>query len=823
MAKYQQTYTYTNEDGFGSNTIKFVVSDDYNTLVDESTAIEVDIFILEKLKKDFKDDNGGLVQDDLSIMSADYFVKNTDEQNCLNLINSAITTKVYCAILFNPNDPVVGSDVLFTGIIDPDIQSEAVNWDRDEYASSSDIVKTYKYSAAPEVENLLDDIKIKDVLDDIPNDWKTANVADRQAWRNYSKTVGLVTEELNTYVCDLVSLNKLMRAIGDRIEVILNAGGGSYNVHFNRVKFTGKYAPARWRVSSVVDPYWGEQLWVDGRQNNSNGVTGNSRPPASKPDVPVYHNLDDGTDYKNYYLDPDAVSEDENETVFVDYKYFRNLSNPSEYNDSQANSFRVGGDDSSVTDFFYSFAENFNFLLSLRIDKVNEDIYIDFINGDYLASFGALYFKDASKYKLDLSIEQGSNNKDEYKTESFYGVGEEHFGKDGSKAIIYGRDKYGVSKAFDNSNYKVTSHITSGSPRKNKYTEDKSSGKSLLLSISPTLAMMKPERGTMLIPPQLSLTYLRPPCRNGDLLPHNIKITHKYTYDTNPPITVNMNQMKGDGWMADTRSVHTGLYVKIASKETYEPDAYFTPIRRMAVKIDNTECGFDLLEDYLSVSKDRYIKFSKQDVDLSIPYWNAFSENSDGSNPSLKLLKLGKKITLNSVDYVINSIEIDFSKPEVNLKLKQNTLFSEIQNPSIPKNDDEFLGEEDTYVYDDSVEYKEIVGACLAYSALAVNTDNKLVTIVDHSKLDTYYGLALEDGGDNLIKVIKAPGKYILSDIPFTAGDTLYLKVDGSLINISANRLKRKASTLNCVNKVIGKLINSNTLQLFDNEHFYYD
>jgi hypothetical protein len=217
MAKYKQTYNYDNEDSFGNNSIEFIISDSIEALTDETSAIEVDILVFKKLKKAFKGDDGGLVQDEMDLMSADHYVTNSDEQACLDLINSAITTKVYCAVLFNPQSPLAKEDVLYIGVFDEDISQEASKWDRDDYANSANISLLYEYHLIPIVEATFDEIKMSDVLEAITLDstWITSNIGDRQAWRTMSN-VNLWekpsegTYDLESYCCDLVSLNKLI-------------------------------------------------------------------------------------------------------------------------------------------------------------------------------------------------------------------------------------------------------------------------------------------------------------------------------------------------------------------------------------------------------------------------------------------------------------------------------------------------------------------------------------------------------------------------------------------------------------------------------------
>lgn len=798
MAKYKQTYIYDNEDSFGSNTIEFIITDTFTELFDETSAIAVDLFILEKLKIDFQNENGGLVQDDLSILTADHHVKNSDEQDCLDLVNSAVSTKVYCAILFNPNVTLEKDDIIFVGAFDEDIRTEAISWNRAEFSTSATIINAYNYGVVPIVEISFDDIKMKDVIDEIDSSWISANVSDRDSWRTYTGNAVYFNYEAQSVSCDLVSLNKAIRKIADEAIAMFNTNlGVSYTINFNRVKLPGKYAPARWRVPEINTPF------ITNRTDAK--VTGSLTDEWE--DLELYHNLDDGTDYREYYIDPDAVTEDEDETIFVDFKYFKDLDNEYEYSTSAAKSYRIGANDETFTDFIYKLAANFNFVLLISFDAIDEEINITIADASFVDTSEVLYFKDAKKYKRDIST-KSSNNKTPFYTESFYSSGRTRFGNTNEKngGFIYGLSKDGLVSVTDNLELKTAFDNAK------KKDEDDTSGEKLLFTISPTVARTKKtDKNGVTLFKNVAVNN-----QNGATYPHNTILNFEITSG------LGVGQTGIGSWIVNTRSIHTGMYVKIPSKETFEPSVYFTPIRRMAVKIDGVETGFDTLDAFLNASRLRFYKFTKQDVEISIPYWNAFSTDSAGTNPSLKNLKLGKKITLNSVEYLIHSIEIDFSKPEINLKLKQETLFSEIKNPSVPKPGNTLQSSAE---YNDIENEDELYleGICHAFSAVALNNNGNLATITDHTYLDTYFGLALDGVADDVVKVLKSPGIYEVTSSPFNAGDFLYLKVDGSNDNVFVTRLTKKESNLNCIYKRIGKMITDTTIQLFDEDYFIYD
>jgi hypothetical protein len=168
----------------------------------------------------------------------------------------------------------------------------------------------------------------------------------------------------------------------------------------------------------------------------------------------MYHNLDDATDFREYYIDPDEIETfSEDDSLWVDAKYFIDLENTNEYSTLSAKSYRVGASEETFTDFLYKVAGNFGFLLLLEIDVVAEEINITFANADYIENSETLYFKDASKYKRDISTNTSDQNTPYY-SESFYGVGDSLFGKteEHNGGIIYGKEYGGVVNAGDTIN-----------------------------------------------------------------------------------------------------------------------------------------------------------------------------------------------------------------------------------------------------------------------------------------------------------------------------------------------------------------------------------
>ena len=229
------------------------------------------------------------------------------------------------------------------------------------------------------------------------------------------------------------------------------------------------------------------------------------------------------------------------------------------------------------------------------------------------------------------------------------------------------------------------------------------------------------------------------------------------------------------------------------------------------------------LESFLNTTRLRFYKFANYDLELSIPYWNAFSSDNVGTSPNIKNLKLGKKIVLNSIEYIIHSITIDFQKPIINLKLKQKALISEIKNPSIPKTGPSILSSTDINTNEEyEFENYFIEGPTDPFSALFINNNGNLKTILSPMEVDTYFGLSLENTADNFAKVIKSPGIYNvdLSGTTWSVGDYLYIRVNASTVNVENEYLSKYISSTDKIYKRIGKIVATNTILLYDEQKF---
>ncbi len=803
MAKYKQILNYDNEDSFGSNSIEFIISDDLTNLVDDSEAGIVDIFNFQKLKVAFQNEQGGLVQDECDFISADFLVKNATEQSALDLVKSSDSTTIYCAIVINKDTAIEASDVYFSGIVESKYSVEGDKWDRDEYDTTANISKAYKFSIVPMTEFLFDTIKLEDAINNIDSTWIAANVENKKAWREMSKTVSSTDYKINAYCCDLVNLNKLLRKTTDEALSILNTNlATSFSVNYNVVKLPGKYAPARW----VVNP---NKYWIDAPLNNYNpNDRVRTRENWKWHNAVLYHNFDNTNDYKDYYINPDETGDPSDiETIFIDFKYFKDMSNDNEYSKTNADSFRIGSNNETFTDLLYSIAANFNMLVLYDINIIDEVINVTFVDNNVTENQSLIYFKDADAYKNDIQLDADANKTPAY-SESFYESGKT-FGLTGysNSGTLYGLEKNGVVMPYK--------EPIVGGDRVNKPENDSKSGFRILFSISPTLAVLRPSDNDLddyiKIQRHSQLLKLAGIPYRDLSIPHNIVTKRQIDSDAEVDLV---------GWEFKTRSLHTAMYVKVNALEEYEPDSYFTPIRAISVGIDGIDYNYDKLEAFINATRTRLFNFINEDLELNIPYWNAFSNSSDGSNPSLNNLKLGKHIQINDNVYVIISYEVDFNKPNINLKLRKKSYFTDVKDPVTIKTGDELLNSNLTSLDDSSKKYIE--GPAIKFSALYYNEDGDLESITNKEQIDKYYGLSLEIVADGNASIVSSPGLHYIPELPYSVGTKLYLRITGDHINFSTVPVLSKFHSTDCIYMKLAEVVATNILKLQDKDYFEY-
>lgn len=437
--------------------------------------------------------------------------------------------------------------------------------------------------------------------------------------------------------------------------------------------------------------------------------------------------FDEGRDL---VIDPDASNNpDEFYISFQNIKLYKDY----ELNPERAKGMLWSERIKTFNEFIYRLAENFGAFPIFEFDN-SQTLRINFVSKTSVMQSSFIYIRGAKESKLKgVATEK---IKADYYGRGFYYCWE---GLD-----YYG--KFGNIKPEKEKNFRLV-YILNDEPQGNK-------NKELLLTISAT---------TCEIYLLDSFWYGQ---RSYMFLPHNIYFL--------------LNTESQNIWTLNHYSQHSAIYVKVFKRNDhypeFEPPFYYTPIGWFKIKKpDNTELSVDKLSDYLNflanLNKDEYFL----NYELDVPFYYGFSNNQDGSNPSWKILKIGKKIELDNVTYVIEGIKRKLTEPLVTLKLQafskydfdNNVSTSGTLTPStLPK--EEIQGDLETYIAGENI---------VKFNYVTLRDDGKVINSNESiSHRSRYIGIALNEASAGETVTVQRSGIVRNEDWNFTPGAKIFIK-----------------------------------------------
>jgi len=206
-------------------------------------------------------------------------------------------------------------------------------------------------------------------------------------------------------------------------------------------------------------------------------------------------------------------------------------------------------------------------------------------------------------------------------------------------------------------------------------------------------------------------------------------------------------------------------------------------------------------------------QYYETEYSLTVPYWNAFSKNSNGSNSSWRNIKLGSKIKIAETvkrfyngnwieediqrDFVVVGIEINLQKPETKLKLHSLERFAYgwwegnegLLPPFIMSTlNSGFTSEDPILVQDFEIEEDEEI---LLGDAVMLLSNGKIAKSKSQS---IYYnktiGIAKRSGSEGEIIPVQISGRVVNENYIFTKiGKRVYARTNSNGINITENIL----------------------------------
>lgn len=442
----------------------------------------------------------------------------------------------------------------------------------------------------------------------------------------------------------------------------------------------------------------------------------------------------------------------------------------------------------TVTEIIVALAKNLGCFLDIKVNDLNV-FNLKFINRSSLVEDDFTYLIGASEAKIDTSYDYN-------REEVIYYANANNWADDGISKIDNnkGELKYGTS-------------ILSL-----KYTEKEK--KKLLLSSSVVFVTGDSWKGTI-------------PDSSG-FAPLNIIFENEL-------ISVDLHHIE---------RIHTGIYV---ATQVFEDDLItefgaeqiiFRPALQIYTQVQGKDQIFPTLSAYITYLNNYDKGFYQTEYDITIPYWNGFSKNTDGSLPKWSNLKKGSKILLSEEvktlidgefinetvtrEYVVVSITRSLDKPETKLKLQSSNRFAQTQWAGIVDDVNDlttniiigpaegspaFAIENNSKPY--VIEDGETIGAG---EATALKFNGKIVKGINHTSQNAEVnGIALIGGtGGETINVIEE-GQIGFPFYEFVEGKVFLRKSTG--LNLSQIPLEVNTAEENRYT-ILGNAVSENTLEI---------
>lgn len=769
------------EDGYGYCTATLVCSDTHEDLLSEEAAI-VNIFHIGDGDDSMEDDNGNLVQSEISFKINQASIRTEADQACYDFVKAGINpaNKRFFALFIHPSSSAYTiEDIRFSGLITPERDEEDLSHSGGEYSETPNPIQELSQKAEPFFEKLFEEFELKHLIEgnealDIPGideTWETANVSDRPGW--------FERDTRTTQVHQLVDINKILRKLADNlVAAISNNDLGEYTIIFDRCELQGKWFPTRWnpgnlpRGGGIAYPRYPGQFYQLGDSNTP-------RQNLQDPNLEGYNYAFYPDDGVSIVIDPDGEYTD-NETFFYDYKNLK-LQSDYELSPSEAQSNLWSSHVKTFTELMYKIASDLK-------------IYVSFYYED--STTFHVKFENRANYVRDQVYVKGS-----VKSNRKITFGEE-------PATKYGEGSYFTSDGFDVYGFIATKeYIVDGQVKFSKevYKTEKRlknsspNGTRALLTISPIVKCVGEATDDGVT-------------RSAFILPHN-------HYFKNGGVLHRIDEKRS------AVSMHTGLYIKVPKRpedaenpyEFYtenEPDIYWTPVGLYAIEVDGATKKYTSLSTYnndmIARLKNSIVNLEKE---ISVPFINGFSENSDGSDPSWKNLKLGSKYVQDEVEYVVKSIKYSIESLTTVIRLTAISTYEAIGAPTeITTEGIHDIGATTGVGITSAKSFYVANSAIGEGNVVSLRSDGKIEkSEATDAHYDRVFGIAINAGSEDDGILVARSGEIITTDIDGLDLGVVYLRSGDD--NISNDRLTGKSSTEDLHQKV-GRMIDENLLEI---------
>lgn len=821
--KFAQKYSYR-EDGIGWQTVCFVVSDNYDELYEPFDPEKlVDIYQLESVKMDLNTDEGSFAIDELSFTISQASVVDEEQENAMFFCLDAADLLVnrYCALYFS-NEPEI-ENLLFIGKIEAKISGSDLKWNSLEYGYEIDPLREYKFTALSFDVKILEEAKLSgDVykvvenenirIDNITERWKANDLAhlkdifkhrlfywkEQPVGQEYSffRPLGNLYNIISKYLLlssELISEQKNISLSFDLLESDL---GFSVN-------------PITFSIAEndIIHPHFKTEKWgyAYSARYKWTARYGLASPVQLKLS-PIDLDASVVSPFVNYkMIDPtislDGYSADEKKEI------------EAEGSNATQHSFLQNG---NVAELLYNIARSLACYIFIRYTTGNT-LEIEFKSRIGLVESDFTYIEGVTDADFDTS------------------------------SIIIDKEN----------EYYCTSSNYTGDVFDILYYEMNLRGETPVINVTKLLEKEIEARNVNSKKGQIKYDRLLFSC--SLVIERKNFYEDGYTTEFGPLSTANgktstesfVGNNVNYGWSLHGHNrvvfpidkfLHNGLYVPLPNAPEEQVRTQLgsstrvtRPVFGVLAKVNNSNRFFNSLADYVNEIMARDKQYYETEYTLTIPFWNAFSKNSDGSEPSWKNIKLGSKIKLSEIvkryidnewisqrverNYVVVGIERSLSKPETKLKLHNLERFAfgywdgNANDIPIIEHSSPLTAQVDSKYLHYYVCGENISKGC----AVMISNEGKIVRSVANSlHFGKTIGILIEDGIEGESALVQLYGRVQLDVLNFTnltENQVFVRTMPNTALNISETLLKAKNEDEDMI-IIIGKKESANSFTI---------
>lgn len=632
---YRQEHSWI-EDGYGEVRIVFTVSDTYEGTFSADSQ-SVNVFLLDSVSKKMPDSGGGVTESDLKLTVDEQLANDTLGQAAVNFVKDARNPQIfrYCTVFINPGKTLSVDDMLFSGVVEPNMEAEDLLWYGEHFIHTDQPLRRWNVNVKAFANVLLNDfVKLEtiitgDPVNNIPglnSAWIESNVGSRLSY--YS------ANNFETKLDRMVVLEAVLQKLMSNFSAAMVQGGYSqFTFTTSGCKLPFRIHPARWNYGtsvlgddnsfSVFYPPPLAAIFVSPIRNyrNSNHI-----------ELGCYHIYLD--DYFEAKIDPNNELPSDLRNIEIHF-------------DSITETW-VNYD--SLSELLISIARNYGLIVSLNMTSAT-NMHIEFRPIQTTNTVKA-YLRSAIDAKLKISSEK-ITEKDIPKTKCAKYVGQEkHY------------PAYGIDHTYDPPTY-----------------QDLSNEKVIWLDRAKALSTVNAQGDYI----PTTLAPVMAFSGGGAWLPTNIQIYRNGSV-YNPKFNSIAGYYTGVVFRVDKYSSHKKFDKQNVAHDdpdwiSWQPASYWTPGALISVAVKNRITGeyeekvFDSFTDYIMMLDGRAEDFVQTEYSLTVNGFFAFSGSLSPITPDWKAIALGCEIDLFGLNNSVKEIKWSLKEAKVELKLVSATVY----------------------------------------------------------------------------------------------------------------------------------------------------